>query len=129
MPALNSAVFTPRHHNHCGHTLAGSGPATEAPPLQATETNTAAALFGTKSLLTRKVAVVAVLTIVQLTLPPGASATLRHPAWLADNTYDIASVSSTLTWFGDGSLRNSQMPREAYNGATPYMKFWWFDKS
>ena len=48
---------------------------------------------------------------------------------LAENMYDIASVSSTLTWFGDGSLRNSQMPREAYNGATPYMKYWWFDKA
>ena len=48
---------------------------------------------------------------------------------LAENMYDIASVSSTLTWFADGSLRNTQMPREAYNGATPYMKYWWFDKA
>jgi len=43
---------------------------------------------------------------------------------LADNMYDIASVSSTLTWFADGLMRNTQMPREAYNGATPYMKYW-----
>ena len=48
---------------------------------------------------------------------------------LADNMYDIASVSSTLTYFGDPSLRNAQMPREAYNGAAPYMKYWWFDKA
>jgi ABC-type transport system substrate-binding protein len=48
---------------------------------------------------------------------------------LADNMYDIVSVSSTLCYFGDASLRNAQMPREAYNGATPYMKYWWFDKA
>ena len=47
---------------------------------------------------------------------------------LAENMYDIAGVSSSLTWFGDGSLRNAQMPREAYNGATPYMKYWWFER-
>jgi ABC-type transport system substrate-binding protein len=47
---------------------------------------------------------------------------------LADNMYDIAGVSSSLTWFADGSMRNTQMPREAYNGATPYMKYWWFGK-
>jgi len=48
---------------------------------------------------------------------------------MADQMYDIVSVSSTLTYFGDPNLRNAQMPREAYNGAEPYMKYWWFDKA
>ncbi len=48
---------------------------------------------------------------------------------LAEEMYHVVSVSSTLTYFGDPSLKNAQMPREAYNGATPYMKYWWFDKT
>ena len=48
---------------------------------------------------------------------------------LADEMYHVVAVSGMLCYFGDPSLRNAQMPREAYNGATPYMKYWWFDKA
>ena len=48
---------------------------------------------------------------------------------LAEEMYHVVAVSGMLCYFGDPSLRNAQMPREAYNGATPYMKYWWFDKA
>jgi ABC-type transport system substrate-binding protein len=47
---------------------------------------------------------------------------------LAEEQYRIASVTSSTNWFGDPSVKNMQTPREAYNGATPYIKYWWFDK-
>jgi hypothetical protein len=48
---------------------------------------------------------------------------------LAEQMYHVVAVHGTLAYFTDGSLRNAQMPRDAYNGATPYMKYWWFDKA
>jgi len=48
---------------------------------------------------------------------------------LAEEMYHVVAVSGNLCYFGDPSLRNAQMPREAYNGATPYMKYWWFDQA
>lgn len=45
---------------------------------------------------------------------------------LAEEQYSIGTVYGTLTYFADPSLKNAQMPRDAYNGATPYMKYWWF---
>jgi peptide/nickel transport system substrate-binding protein len=45
---------------------------------------------------------------------------------LAEEQYSIGLTYGTLTYFADPSLRNAQMPRDAYNGATPWMKYWWF---
>jgi ABC-type transport system substrate-binding protein len=47
---------------------------------------------------------------------------------LADEMYRIPGVPDVTNWFGDPSIKNMQTPREAYNGATPYLKYWWFEK-
>jgi peptide/nickel transport system substrate-binding protein len=47
---------------------------------------------------------------------------------LADEMYRIPGVPDVTNWFGDPSVKNMQTPREAYNGATPYLKYWWFEK-
>ena len=59
--------------------LAGEG----VPLVQLTLTGTLAALFGMKSLFTVSVALLSVLVIVQLGVPPTLIATLAHGAWLA----------------------------------------------
>lgn len=53
------------------------------PLVQVTLTETDAPLFGTKSLLTVRVAVFRVLVIVQLTLLPFTSVLFRQSAWFA----------------------------------------------
>jgi peptide/nickel transport system substrate-binding protein len=47
---------------------------------------------------------------------------------LAEEQYRIAGVTSSTNWFGDPSIKNMQVAREAYNGAIPYVKYWWFEK-
>jgi ABC-type transport system substrate-binding protein len=47
---------------------------------------------------------------------------------MADDQDRIAGVTSSTNWFGDPSVKNMQVAREAYNGAIPYVKYWWFDK-
>ena len=47
---------------------------------------------------------------------------------LAEQQYRIACITNTSTWFGDPSVRNMQPARDAYQGAIPYVKYWWFDK-
>jgi len=47
---------------------------------------------------------------------------------LADEMYRIPGVPDVTNWFGDPSIKNMQTPREAYNGAIPYLKYWWFEK-
>jgi hypothetical protein len=47
----------------------------------------------------------------------------------AEQQYSIASVTTMITYFGDPSVKNMQTPRDAYNGAIPYVKYWWFDKA
>jgi ABC-type transport system substrate-binding protein len=47
---------------------------------------------------------------------------------LADEMYRLPGVPDVTTWFGDPSVKNMQTAREAYNGATPYLKYWWFEK-
>jgi len=42
--------------------------------------------------------------------------------------YHIPSVVGKQVYFGDPSLRNAQMPRDAFNGGLPWLKYWWFDK-
>jgi ABC-type transport system substrate-binding protein len=47
---------------------------------------------------------------------------------LAEEQYRIAGVTSSNTWFGDPSIKNMQPARDAYQGAIPYVKYWWFDR-
>jgi ABC-type transport system substrate-binding protein len=48
---------------------------------------------------------------------------------LAEEQFRIATITITNTWFGDPSVKNMQTSRDAYNGAIPYIKYWWFEKS
>ncbi|HTE85147.1 MAG TPA: ABC transporter substrate-binding protein [Dehalococcoidia bacterium] len=48
---------------------------------------------------------------------------------LAEEQYRIGTITITNTWFGDPSVKNMQTGRDAYNGAIPYVKYWWFDKA
>jgi ABC-type transport system substrate-binding protein len=45
---------------------------------------------------------------------------------LSEEMVSVGGVSGTLTWFLDPSVRNGQMPRDAYNGGVPWLKYWWF---
>ena len=47
---------------------------------------------------------------------------------LAEEQYRISGVTNSDNWFGDPSVKNMQPAREAYQGAIPYVKYWWFDK-
>jgi len=47
---------------------------------------------------------------------------------LAEQQYRVGTITITNTWFGDPSVKNMQTARDAYNGAIPYVKYWWFDK-
>ena len=40
----------------------------------------------------------------------------------------IPSIVGNQNYFVDPSLKNSQMPRDAFNGGFPWFKYWWFDK-
>lgn len=48
---------------------------------------------------------------------------------LSDEMVSISGVLGTLTYFIDPTVKNAQYPRDAYNGATPWKKYWWFDKA
>ena len=45
---------------------------------------------------------------------------------MAAQQYRIALSTYTLNWFLDPSVKNAQVPSLAYNGAMPYIKYWWF---
>jgi peptide/nickel transport system substrate-binding protein len=47
---------------------------------------------------------------------------------LAEEMYRVPSVTQTITYFGDPSVKNMQVARDNYNGAIPGVKYWWFDK-
>ena len=47
---------------------------------------------------------------------------------MAEQQYAIVNHTWTNNWFADPSLKNVQPGQEAYQGALPYMKYWWFDK-
>jgi ABC-type transport system substrate-binding protein len=46
---------------------------------------------------------------------------------LAEDMPRLPGIPYLTTWFGEPGVMNMQTPREAYNGATPYMKYWWFE--
>jgi ABC-type transport system substrate-binding protein len=48
---------------------------------------------------------------------------------LSEEMVHISGVTGTLTYITDPSVKNAQMPRDAYNGAVPWMKHWWFGKA
>jgi ABC-type transport system substrate-binding protein len=48
---------------------------------------------------------------------------------LAEEQYRIEGVTTLYNFFGDPSVKNMQTPVSASNGALPYVKYWWFDKS
>jgi ABC-type transport system substrate-binding protein len=48
---------------------------------------------------------------------------------LSEEMVHVSGVTGTLTYITDPSVKNAQMPRDAYNGATPWMKHWWFGKA
>jgi len=45
---------------------------------------------------------------------------------LAEEMVQVSGVSGNQGWFADPSLKNAQVPRDAYNGAVPWLKYWWF---
>jgi len=48
---------------------------------------------------------------------------------LAEQQYHVINHTWTNNWFGDPTLKNAQPHQEAYQGAMPQMKYWWFDKA
>jgi peptide/nickel transport system substrate-binding protein len=45
---------------------------------------------------------------------------------LAEEMLHVSGAWSPITYLADPKLKNAQMPRDAYNGATPWLKYWWF---
>jgi ABC-type transport system substrate-binding protein len=45
---------------------------------------------------------------------------------VSEEMYHIAGVTHTLNYMIDPSVKNAQMPRDAYNGSTAWMKYWYF---
>ncbi len=45
---------------------------------------------------------------------------------LAEQMVQSSGVNGQITYLGDPKLKNAQMPRDAYNGAVPWIKYWWF---
>jgi ABC-type transport system substrate-binding protein len=48
---------------------------------------------------------------------------------LAEQQYRIVGVTTSYNFFGDPSIKNMQTPVSASNGALPYVKYWWYDKT
>jgi ABC-type transport system substrate-binding protein len=48
---------------------------------------------------------------------------------LSEEMVHASGVTGTLTYITDPSVKNAQMPRDAYNGGVPWMKHWWFGKA
>jgi ABC-type transport system substrate-binding protein len=42
--------------------------------------------------------------------------------WMAHSS----GVTGQLAWFIDPAIKNAQMPRDAYNGSTAWIKYWYF---
>jgi ABC-type transport system substrate-binding protein len=47
---------------------------------------------------------------------------------LSEEMPHIPSIVGIQNYFGDPMLKNAQMPRDAFNGGFPWLKYWWFDK-
>jgi len=45
---------------------------------------------------------------------------------LAEEMVQVSGVTGQLAWFIDPSVKNAQMPRDAYNGSVAWMKYWYF---
>jgi len=45
---------------------------------------------------------------------------------LAEYMAHNSGVTGQLAWFIDPVVKNAQMPRDAYNGSTAWMKYWYF---
>jgi ABC-type transport system substrate-binding protein len=45
---------------------------------------------------------------------------------LAEEMVQVSGVTGQLCYFIDPSVKNAQMPRDAYNGSTAWMKYWYF---
>jgi peptide/nickel transport system substrate-binding protein len=48
---------------------------------------------------------------------------------LSEEMVHVPGITSVITYLMDPSVRNAQMPRDAYNGATPWMKHWFFGEA
>jgi ABC-type transport system substrate-binding protein len=46
---------------------------------------------------------------------------------MAEEQYRLGSHTATTNWFADPSIKNWQMPRDAYNGRVAGPHFWWFE--
>jgi ABC-type transport system substrate-binding protein len=49
--------------------------------------------------------------------------------FISEEMLHASGVTGTLTYITDPIIKNAQMPRDAYNGATPWMKHWYFGKA
>src|SRR3989337_1633680 len=47
---------------------------------------------------------------------------------LSEEMLHIPSITGKQSYFADPSLKNAQMPRDAFNGGAPWLKYWWFEK-
>jgi ABC-type transport system substrate-binding protein len=45
---------------------------------------------------------------------------------IADQMCVLPTNTDPLNYFGDPKVENMQIPREAYNGGLPFVKYWWF---
>ena len=45
---------------------------------------------------------------------------------LCEEMLHVSGVTGQLCYFIDPSVKNAQMPRDAYNGSTAWMKYWYF---
>jgi peptide/nickel transport system substrate-binding protein len=64
----------------------------------------------------------------QLNLEERKKTLRRIEEIIAEKQYRLSNVTSNTNWFGDPSVANMQTARDAYNGALPYVKYWWFEK-
>jgi peptide/nickel transport system substrate-binding protein len=46
---------------------------------------------------------------------------------LSEEMVHASGVTFTLAYFVDPKVKNAQMPRDAYNGETSWMRYWYFD--
>jgi ABC-type transport system substrate-binding protein len=48
---------------------------------------------------------------------------------ISEEMYLASGVTDNIAYFTDPSVKNAQMPRDAFNGAVPWMKHWWFGRT
>jgi ABC-type transport system substrate-binding protein len=48
---------------------------------------------------------------------------------ISEEMVHASGVTGTLSYITDPTVKNAQMPRDAYNGAVPWMKHWFFGKA